>query len=173
MKRSEVEHVMSSYYTMKVRAIRGVGRDDAKEVRILNRYVRWNSDGERSLIEYEPDPRHAELIVNLLNLECAKGVTTPSVKKRLGEVLMTSPQLDALETRHYRSVVMRAAYLSQDRPDLSCSTKELARDMQKPSEQSMTNLKRLGRYLKKRPRLVQLIHRTDIHSKRCTVGREW
>ena len=51
---------------------------------------------------------------------------------------------------------MRAAYLSQDRPDLSCSTKELARDMQKPTEQSMTNLKRLGRYLKKRPRLVQL-----------------
>ena len=51
---------------------------------------------------------------------------------------------------------MRAAYLSQDRPDLSYSTKELARDMQKPTEQSMINLKRLGRYLKKHPRLVQL-----------------
>ena len=51
---------------------------------------------------------------------------------------------------------MRAAYLSQDRQDLSYSTKEWARDMQKPTEQSMTNLKRLGRYLKKRPRLVQL-----------------
>ena len=53
-------------------------------------------------------------------------------------------------------MVMRAAYLSQDRPDLSYSTKELARDMHKPTEQSMTNLKRLGRYLKKHPRLVQL-----------------
>ena len=51
---------------------------------------------------------------------------------------------------------MRAAYLSKDMPDLSHSTKELARDMQKPTEQSMTNLKRLGRYLKKRPRLVQV-----------------
>ena len=66
-----------------------------------------------------------------------------------------SPQLDALQTRHYGSVVMRAAYLSQDRPDLSYSTKELARDMQKP-ERSMTSLKRLGRYLKRRPRLAQL-----------------
>ena len=122
----------------------------------MNRYVRWNSDGERSWIEYEPDPRHAELIVKLLNLERAKGVTTPSVKKRLEEVLMTSPQLDALQTRQYRSVVMRAAYVSQDRPVLSYSTKE-ARDMQKPTEQSMTNLKRLGRYLKKCPRLVQFI----------------
>ena len=35
----EVEHVMSSHYTMKVRAILGATRDDAKEVRILNRYV--------------------------------------------------------------------------------------------------------------------------------------
>ena len=70
---SEVEHMMSSHYTIKVRALVGAGRDDAKEVRILNRYVRWNSDGERSWIEYEPDPRHAELIVTLLNLESAKG----------------------------------------------------------------------------------------------------
>ena len=45
--------------------------------------------------------------------------------------------------------------MSQDRSDLSYSTKELAREMQKPKEQSMTNLKRPGRYLKKRPRLVQ------------------
>ena len=104
---SEVEHVMSSHYTIKVRAVFGAGRDDSKEVRILNRYVRWDSDGERSWIEYEPDPRHAELTVKSLNLESAKGVTTPSVKKRLGEALMTSPQLDALQTRHYRSVVMR------------------------------------------------------------------
>ena len=65
--------------------------------------------------------------------------------------------------RHYRSVVMRAEYLSQDRPGLSHSTKELARDMQKPTEQSMTNLKRLGLYLKKRPRLAQLfIEQTSI-----------
>ena len=62
-------------------------------------------------------------------------------------VLMTSLQFNALQTRQYRSVVMRAAYLSQDRPDLSFSTKELARDMQNPLEQSMTYLKRLGRYL--------------------------
>ena len=64
--------------------------------------------------------------------------------------------MDVLHTRQYRSVVMRAAYLSQDRPDQTYSTKELAREMQNPTERSMTNLKRLGRYLKRRPRLVQL-----------------
>ena len=112
--------------------------------------MRWNSDGERSWIEYEPDLRHAELIVKSLDLESEKGVTTPSVKKMLQEVLATLPQMDASQTRLDRSVVMRAAYLSQDRPDLSFSAEELARDMQKPTEQSMTNLKRLGRLLKKR-----------------------
>ena len=106
----------------------------------------------------------------MLNLESAKGATTPSVKKRLEEVLMTSPQLDVWHTRQYRSVVMRAAYLSQDRPDLSYSTKELARDMQKPTEQSMTKLKRLGQYLKKRPRLVQLfVEQTSTANGTCMV----
>ena len=92
---SEVERAMSDHYTKKVRAVLGAGRDDAKEVRILNRYVRWNSDGGRNWIEYEPDPRDAELIVKSLNLESAKGVTNPSVKKKLEDVLTTCPQLNA------------------------------------------------------------------------------
>ena len=46
---SEVERVMSSHYTMKVRAVLGADRDDAKEARILNRYVLWKSDGEIEL----------------------------------------------------------------------------------------------------------------------------
>ena len=45
----EVERVMSSHYPIKVRAVLGTGRDDAKEVRILTRYVRCNSDGEKVL----------------------------------------------------------------------------------------------------------------------------
>ena len=93
----------------------------------------WNSDGGRSWIEYEPDPRPAELIDKKLKLENAKGVTTPSVKKKLEDVLVLPTQLYALQTRQYRSVVMSAAALSQDRPDLSYSTKELARDMQRLS----------------------------------------
>ena len=120
----------------------------------------------------EPDPRHAELNIKSLKLESAKGVTTPSVKKKLEDVLTIFPQLDALQTRQYQSVVMRAAYLSQDRPDLSYSTKELARDMQKPTERSMTSSKRHGQCLKRRPRLVQLfveqtsaanVYRLDVY----------
>ena len=66
-----LSEVMSSHYTLKVRAVLGAGRDDAKELRILNRYVHWNSNGDRSWIECEPEPRHAKLIVKSLNLESA------------------------------------------------------------------------------------------------------
>ena len=79
---SGVGRAVSDRCTIKVRAILGAGCDDAKEVRILNRYVRWKSDGGKNWMEYEPDPRHSELIVKSLNLESAKGVTTPSVKKK-------------------------------------------------------------------------------------------
>ena len=64
---SEVERAMNDHYTIKVRAVLGAGCDDAKEVRILNRYVRWNSDCRKNWIEYEPDPRHAEPHTQLAN----------------------------------------------------------------------------------------------------------
>ena len=78
---SEVERAMSDQYTMKVRAILGAGRDDAKEVRILNRYVRWKSDGGENWMEYEPDLRHAELIVKSLNLEKYEGCDDSNQEK--------------------------------------------------------------------------------------------
>ena len=68
----DVEHVMSSQYKIEVPAILGAGLDDAKEVRILKRYVRWNSDGKKRWNEYEPDPRYDQLIVNSLNLQSAQ-----------------------------------------------------------------------------------------------------
>ena len=48
----------------------------------MNRYVRWKSDGGKNWMGYEPDTRNAGLIFKSLNLERAKGVTTPSIKKR-------------------------------------------------------------------------------------------
>ena len=45
-------------------------------------------------------------------------------------------------------------YLSQHRPDIAETTKELARYMQDPKPSDMERLKRLGRYLKGRPRGV-------------------
>eukprot|EP00959_Pyramimonas_sp_CCMP1952_P001627 33437-Pyramimonas_sp.AAC.1 len=54
---------------------------------------------------------------------------------------------------------MRAAYLAPDRADLGDAVKNLAKYMQAPKQCDMSRLKRLGRYLKGRPRAVQRFRR--------------
>ncbi len=43
----------------------GPGKEDDKNIRILNRVVHWESEG----IRYEADHRHAEIIIRELGLE--------------------------------------------------------------------------------------------------------
>ena len=47
---------------------------------------------------------------------------------------------------------MRSSYVAQDRADLGVPCKELARSMQQPNSSNLVQLKRVGRYLKRRPR---------------------
>ena len=54
----------------------------------------------------------------------------------------------------YRAISARSNYLSQDRPDGAYSSKELCRDFSMPNENSLSKLKRLGRYYAGRPRLI-------------------
>ncbi len=49
---------------------------------------------------------------------------------------------------------MRLSYLAQDRPDIQFTCKELAKGMSSPTESDWQKLKRLGRYLIARPRMV-------------------
>ena len=65
------------------------------------------------------------------------------------------PPLEPEDVSLYRSVAMRAAYLSMDRPDIQCIRRELAKAMASPTQRHMTALKRLARYLRVKPRLVQ------------------
>ena len=122
---------------------------------MLNRTLRY-VDGPDARIELEGDIRHSELIVDQLGSQKAKPVTTPAVRRSSSEVEEDkhSPKLSSSDTSLFRSVAMRAVYLAQDRQDIVEATKNLSREMKEPREASMRDLKRLGRYLKYRPRLV-------------------
>ena len=111
---------------------------DKKEVHFLNRLIRC---GEQNL-----------------GLKNGNGVETPDVKKSTDQQMLESrsPALPKDQMSVYRSSVMRAAYLAQDRPDLGHAVKNLARKMVAPTEASLTDLKRLGRYLKKYPDFAQV-----------------
>ena len=126
----------------------GGGREAAKEGRLLNRVLRYTEEGW----EYEPDQRHAELMVKELGLEEAKSAATPGEKLKDSE--MDDAELDARRATQYRQIAARANYLAMDRPDIMYAVKEICRCMSKPTGSAWAKLKRLGRYLIGRERCV-------------------
>ena len=133
-----------------------IGKGSGKYLTILNRIVSYEQETGR--VTYEADPRHAEMIIRQLNLQTAKSVTTQ--KKKSSEVLASVglPPVTAEQTTLYRSLVMRAQFLAQDRADLSEAVKSLTRKMKAPNESDMKDLKRVGRYLVGRPRVANVYH---------------
>jgi hypothetical protein len=165
--------VFQKAYEVKVEIL---GPDPAKghlqEVRVLNRVLTWNSWG----LGYEADPRHAEIVLQELGMEEAKSVTTPGTKddaarahKENGEEFTwlepvdekgtakenAGKELTGAAATRYRAICARLNYLSQDRPDIRYACKEASRWMAKPQEGHWVLLKRVARYLKGTPRLLQ------------------
>jgi hypothetical protein len=140
-------------YEVKIRARIGSEIKDDKSVRILNRIVTWNENG----IDYESDQRHAEIIVKELGLkpDNVKSVVTPGVKETAKEEL-DNEELNSHDSTKYRQLVARASYLAQDRSDIGYAVKELTRWMSKPGTKDWESLKRLGRYLKGKERMIQI-----------------
>ena len=143
-------------YELKEGARLGPGAQDDKEGRVLNRVVKWETEG----ITYEADPRHQEKLIQELGLEstdntasAVKAVSTPCLKVT-HEQLSSDRPLAADKVSHFRGLAARANYLASDRPDLQYAAKEACRWMQEPKESSVTALKRLARYLIGKPRML-------------------
>ena len=125
--------------------------DDAKEILVLNRVIRWTEAG----LEYEADPRQAERLLEGLNLggnDC-KSAATPGLKP-LVEQLQKDAPVPASGVTEFRALAARSNYLASDRIELQFAAKEVCRFMSSPSETSTAALKRLGRYLLGHKRLV-------------------
>lgn len=152
-----VEPRMRETWPLKENATLGPDEHDDKLVQTLNRYIRW-VDGVG--IEVEADPRHAELIQMETGMERSSGSTTPGVS-----LPQDIAEKDEKETIHdsviktaFRAVAARGLYLSVDRPETKFATKEVARMMHSPTISDLQALKRLGKFMKKRPRLARVYH---------------
>eukprot|EP00971_Amphidinium_carterae_P292147 5799547-Amphidinium_carterae.1 len=152
-----MDNSLKAKYEVKLSGKIGFGATDSRELEFLHRVIRCDPD--TGAVELEPDQRHARLIVQELGLDAksCKGRDTPVVKLSLqeAEYAEKTPLLDRDATRTFRSILMRAAYLSQDRADLQVAVKELASKMCQPREAHFARLRRLGQYLLKVPCLVQ------------------
>jgi hypothetical protein len=127
----KVRRAMESKYRIKMRGILGRGREDEKEIRLLNRIIRVTPAG----VEIEADQRHAEIIIEQMKMTGAKGVTTPGVKTSASDSL-GDKELSREEAREYRGMTARANYLAQDRVDIRYAVKELSKKMSSPTEHS-------------------------------------
>ena len=83
-----------------------------------------------------------------------KGVDSPRVRRNEEQTsqIESSEKLTSAESTLYRSLVIKLAYVNQDRVDISEAVKCLTRHMKKPLSEHMQELTRLGRYLVKNRR---------------------
>ena len=84
------------------------------------------------------------------------------------------PLLESEIARLYRGVAARLNYIAPDRPDIGFSVKEAARAMPSPRESHMNKIKKIGRYLKGKPRLVSVFKWQDLLSTLTTfTDSDW
>ena len=144
-----MEKKMSEWYEIKVRGIVGPDPNDLKEIRILNRALRWTNNG----IELEADGKHVKTIIKEMGLQAeSKGSEYP-LPKDFGAV-DGDEALGGEQAHAYRRIAALVNYLALDRMDLQFSAGVLGRTAARPTDRSWTNLKRVARYLVKHPRLV-------------------
>ena len=146
------EGVLRGHYELTVGGKLGPGPSDDKEATVFNHIISWAGEG----VEYEADPRQAEKLLEELELagEGVKGVVTPGQKIPAHQV-RDEQELPEDQHTHFRALAARATFLAADSPDgIMFAAKEIFRFVSKSTSIAQGALKRLGRYLKTRPRLV-------------------
>ena len=164
------------------------GREIERSCSVLNRTLTCEVPANGpAYLSIEADPKHIQSCIEDFNLTKCRRAATPRVKADASRGdLFESPPLPAIEHTQFRSIVMRLAYVAQDRPDLSESIKCLARHMAAPTVEHQETLKRLVRYCSGRPRaelrfhvqklppIVQIFVDSDwagdVQSRRSTTG---
>ena len=122
--------------------------EDDKEIALLNRTLIWTSGS----ITFEADPKHVRGILSYFNFDStSKGLRAPIVKETKEEVTEEEVELGPYVATEVRGLAARANYLSLGRPDIQFATKEICREMAKPTERGMLKMKRLARYLLQLP----------------------
>ena len=104
-------------------------------------------------------PDYVEAILKEHNLQNCNPVTTPGTAS-LKQTINDEVPLSKEEHAQYRRAVGKLQWLTYTRPDISYATKELARDLQSPTQHSLHKLKHLLRYLRGTQHYKQTVHPT-------------
>ena len=111
-----------------------------------------------------------------MKLSGAKGVDSTRVRRNEEQTAQIEnyEKLTSVESTFYRSLVMKLAYVAQDRVDIAEAVKCLTRHMKEPRSGHVQELKRLGRYLVKNKRCVLTCARqTSDETLQVHVDSDW
>jgi len=135
-------------------AVMGPSDVEVQEATFLGRRIRWTRDG----IEYEGDERHTKILLQEWDMKEAKATNTPGVTevKKAEDDIQEDVILSKEDAKNYRRAAARINYMAQDRVDLGFAAKEVSRCMSSPCEKDVVKLKRVIRYLKGFPRLINV-----------------
>ena len=106
----------------------------------------------------EANPNYIRNVINVLGLEEARPVMTPSVKRT--PTTESLVELEGERRATHRTVVGKLLHMCQERADVIYSVKETARKITGPTGSDEMNLKRIVRYLKGAPSAKSLIEIT-------------
>ena len=138
---------LESEYEIKAQMI---GPDGDNLGKVLNRVTTYTGYG----FELEADQRHSEMIIEQLGVSTSGGITTPGCQ--IEEI--ESPEQEQLlpdgDVTLFRGVAARAKYFGPDRPDMLYASKEVCREMSKPSFGGLQKMMRIGKFLAGRRRMV-------------------
>ena len=122
--------------------------DDQKELRIVNRTLRWCKDG----LVLAANLRHGREVVDELGLSKSKPVSSPAAGDGVPRCQDDeSKPLDEEEKHVYQRTTAKLNYLAHDRLELKYASSCLASAASSPSIGDMRAAKRVGRYLRKAP----------------------
>ena len=119
------------------------------------------TDQKGRRIEIEADARHADILIKQFNFdEKTKGLDVPEDKLTEKDIIEDerAPGLGQEQASLFRSMTMRLAYMSVDRPDLSHAVKSLSSAMKNPRLGDWGRLKKVVRYLVKHPYMKRVFY---------------
>ena len=170
-RRKQLQHsgkVLEKRFELKQTGHIGFGAHDEKELKILNRTIKIDVLNDEMTLE--ADTKLVENTLESMKLFGAKGFDSPRVRRNEEQTaqIENSEKLTSAESTSYRSLVLKLAYVAQDR------VKCLTRHMKEPRSGHMQELKRLGRYLVKKRRCVLTYARqTSDETLQVHVDSDW
>ena len=136
--------VMEKEYEIKNRGTLGPDNSDVQEIDILGRILGYHSWG----ISWKADPRHKKMILEHFGFnDNTKSLRKNGYKDEIQEEPDKDVKLQREEESGFRAIAARSNYMAVDVPNVQYPTKEICRDMSKPSVAAYERVKKLARYM--------------------------